>query len=111
MTLGDIVSLSSDAWIRVADVEGAGSAQSLRLANLCQHALDARKLAFQISQTQLNEVIRILKDRPSPHWKGGPSHSNSILGILYEKWDQRISDLEAARYVWKRVFTPVSIIC
>jgi hypothetical protein len=62
MALGDIVSLSSDAWIRVADFEGAGSAQSLRLANLCQHALDARKLAFQIShQTGIRKCRRSIE--------------------------------------------------
>ena len=98
MLLGDIVSASSDAWIRVADAEGPGSSRALSMAHLCQQALDARKLAFQIDQDQINTMNRIRRELKAPHWRaGGTRPSDSILGKLYNIWVTWIRYLEAAR--------------
>jgi len=99
MKLGDIVSYSSDAWFRVADVEGPGSLRAVSMANLHQHALDARKLAFQVDENKLKMMDHIRRKLDAPHWRGSGAKcrvSNSILGILYNIWDSWIRDLEAA---------------
>ena len=99
LDLGDIVSWSSDAWLRVADMEGPGSARAISMADLCQHALDARKLAIQIDHSQMRTMIRIRREVEPPHWRSGRENcrlSNSILGILYNIWGSWIRDLEAA---------------
>lgn len=100
MALGDIVSLSSDAWIRVADIEGPGSDRAMIVADLCQHALDARKLAFQIDKDQLIIMHDVREKYPVPRWRDGGEGSrvsNSILGILHQIWSDWISDLEKAK--------------
>ena len=43
--LGNIVASSSDAWLRLADRHGVGHADALKVALVCQKALDALKLS------------------------------------------------------------------
>jgi hypothetical protein len=61
LELGDIVAESSDAWIRVADVEGPGSKRALQMATLCQNALDARKLADKLKRGEIDEMRKSAK--------------------------------------------------
>jgi hypothetical protein len=99
LCLGDIVSWSSDAWLRVVDIEGPGSIRATSMADLCQHALDARKLAIQIDDSQIRAMNQIRREMETPHWRSVGQkcrQSNSILGILYNIWDSWIRDLEAA---------------
>lgn len=100
--LGNIVADSSDAWTRVADIEGPGSSRAIRMADLHQRALDARKLTSGIDHDRMKEMddIRRSREYEAPHWRCGPGQgrfSNSILGILYNIWDGWCQDLEAAR--------------
>jgi len=106
MELGDIVARSSEAWIRVADKEGAGAPEALEMAQLCQQALDARKLATNFSREEVQKIDGILARFEAPDWKGGSSirgglsgtrESQSILGILFRAWRKWIVDLERAK--------------
>jgi hypothetical protein len=108
MSLGDIVARASDAWVRVADKEGPNSPPALEMAQMCQRALDARKLASALEPKESGKITKILADVEVPHWMGGSPwsvgsslsrerKSRSILGILYDKWASWISDLESSK--------------
>eukprot|EP00977_Amphora_coffeiformis_P013898 scaffold3784_cov174-Amphora_coffeaeformis.AAC.3 len=96
---GDMVSKTADAWIRVADREGPSSPDSLALAELCQQALDARKLATGFDPTKLQVMQNVLNKYSQPFWKRGGGKDQrimnaehiSILGILYCKWVNMIN--------------------
>jgi hypothetical protein len=101
--LGDIVAESSDAWLRVADVEGPDSKRALQMAKLCQSALDARKLADKIEHGEIDEMRKIRRRYPIPHWRGGSSEegkclrlSSSILGKLHDAWRRWTEKLSRA---------------
>jgi hypothetical protein len=99
MNLGDIVVDSAEAWVRVADSHGPASDISLQLAQLCQRALDARKLACNFSDNEKAMLHEALSSVGPPHWHvGGSRHgrvSKSILGILFDKWVEKINHIEA----------------
>lgn len=103
--LGDIVAESSDAWMRVADVEGSGSNRALQMARLCQSALDARKLADKLDLSEIDEMRKIRKSYSVPHWRGGKfverrlsstRLSSSILGKLHDAWRKWTDELARA---------------
>ena len=77
MQLGDIVSRASEAWIRVADVEGPASDLALKMAGLCQQALDARKLALTINRDEVKAIDDVLRKFQTPSWRGGSSKRTS----------------------------------
>lgn len=119
MSLGDIVAKTSDAWVRVADKEGPNSSPALKMALMCQRALDARKLAFALEPKESGNITKILADVEVPHWMGGSPwsvgsslsrerKSRSILGILYDKWASWISDLESSKNRYNRPYIETS---
>lgn len=96
MALGDIVARSSEAWLRVADEQGPRHADALKMAGLCQRALDARKLALQFEPEELNAMKTILNRYKAPDWHSGGRlvrESTSILGIMSRKWQDWIEQL------------------
>ena len=100
MNFGDIVSESADAWIRVADKEGAASEHAIDMAKLHQCALDARKGTIAIDHFQVQRMNLILSSYKIPHWKGSgqcPRKSSSILGVLHDQMALWILKLEKMR--------------
>lgn len=77
MALGDVVAKCSEAWICVSDAEGPGHETAIKMAELCQKALDARKLATQIEADQMQVVEKTRRDYPLPSWRLGRTRDST----------------------------------
>lgn len=99
MSRGNMVSQSAEAWIRAADKEGPDSHDARALADLSQQALDARKLANDFDEENIEVMRRVLRTCQIPSWYSGGKPANigngqvSILGFLYHKWHRMIETM------------------
>lgn len=94
MRLGNIVSQSSDAWLCVADAKGPDDKEAVRMAEVCQRALDARKLSCDFGSEVNYAIDEMLRRFKLPDWKGGPRKSHSVIGIMIQNWQKWIDEIE-----------------
>jgi RNA dependent RNA polymerase len=104
MTTGDIVAASAEAWARLADVHGPTHPRTLIVSNVCQRALDARKNGCVFTDEEIEEIDKVLSEHhpdriDKPRWRGGPdtNPAQSILGSLFDKWEEKINAIKATR--------------
>ena len=107
--VGEMVASSAEAWMRLADRNGPNDEKAKRVALVCQKSLDARKLACTFKPTDMEIIDQVLSStHPSridkPRWRGGPeaNQSNSILGALFDKYEEKINAIKAVRDHWRR---------
>lgn len=107
MGLGNMVSSSGAAWLRLADRCDPGTDDALKVAMVHQKALDARKLALDDFDVDLIDQV-LSNTHPKridkPRWNEGPASnpSNSILGSLFNKWELKINKIKAVQNLWRR---------
>jgi RNA dependent RNA polymerase len=100
--LGNVIVASADAWKRLADRYTTKDERALRLSRICQRSLDARKLACEFSQSDFEDIDNVLSDNHDdridrPRWNGGheSNPSNSVLGVLFLKWQDKIAKIKS----------------
>jgi hypothetical protein len=91
---GNLVVDTTDAWMRVADMNGVDHEKAQTLADFHQQALDSRKNASKINRDFIDDILDTV---PRPHYRSGRKDGKrnaSVLGILYELWNGYIRKIE-----------------